>query len=351
MFLTVREERKKKVQNQIISDRLHKNLLLFSLLYATTGNDSVVIGNVIIPGAPRNSRAAAIDGKDDVLSIGVGEVIDSNVLAAKAVVAGLYACGDMTCSGTTPVFVFRRGRRGDQSPLSFFPNIKIGNEDRGGGESRPGDGTEGERRSSGDDTWGDASATEVGKESCDPLAISLSLSSLPLCCTDTDRQNADLRVDVVASLASSDEGHSSVTAGVGGGDSTTGLRAVWGHKPGGTKRGTLDGDVAGTISAAGRGDRFGLVKFGCVNTPPPPVSAGEANGLERFEFESRRNADLRKDGRAAGALLSLGERGKGERGLGKKERAFSISCCERARGIGEFGTFALKRCFDAISVA
>jgi hypothetical protein len=309
-----------------------------------------VIGNVIIPGAPRNSRAAAIDGKDAVLSSGVGEVIDSNVLAANAVVAGLYGCGDMTCSGTTPVFDFRRGRRGDQSPLSFFPNIKIGYEDCGGGDSRPGDGTEGER-SSGDNTGGDVGATEVGKESCDPLDISLPLSSLPLCCTDTDRQNADLRVDVVASLASSDEGHSSVTAGVGGGDSTTGLRAVWVHKPGGTKRGALYGDVAGTISAAGRGDRFGLVKVGCcVNTPTPPVSAGGTNGLERFEFESRRNADLRKDGRAAGALLSLGERGKGERGLGKKERAFSISCCERARGIGEFGTFALKRCIDVISV-
>jgi hypothetical protein len=106
-----------------------------------------------------------MDGKDDVLSIGVGEVIDSNVFAANAVVAGLYACGDMTCSDKEPAFVFRRGRRGDQSPLSFFPNMKIGYGDRGGGESRSGDGTEGVRSASGDSTGGDTSATEVGKES------------------------------------------------------------------------------------------------------------------------------------------------------------------------------------------
>jgi len=294
-----------------------------------------------------------MDGKDEELSKGVGEVIDSNVLAAEAVVAGLYGCGDMTCcSAKKLVFVFMRGRPGDQSPFSFFfPNKKIGYGDWGGGESRSGDGTaEGDSRSSGDSTGGEMSATEVGKESCEPLAISLSLSSLPLCCIDTDRQNADLRVDVVASLASSDEGHSRVTAGVGGGDSTTGLRAVWGHKPGGTKRGTLYGDVAGTISAAGRGDRFGLVKFGCVlvASPPPPPLTG-ANGL--LERLSLRKADLKKEGRAAGALLSLGERGNGERGQGKKERAFSISCCERARGMGEFGTFALMRCIDVITVA
>jgi hypothetical protein len=182
--------------------------------------------------APKYSSAAPREEKDKVLSFGVGEVINSKFFAAEAIVIGLYGGGDMMLSRAVDTRFACERPGGERVPLALLPNIKMGY------------GEDGAARCSVDGTPGERIPIDVGRESREPVEITPSPSDSECSSTETERQNADLRLSVVESVASSDDGHSTVTAG----DSMTGLSVMRDSSPGGTKRGDL-----GTMSCEGRG--------------------------------------------------------------------------------------------------
>ena len=181
--------------------------------------------------------------------------------------------------------------------------MKIGNGDWGGGVSKPG---EDGRSSSLEIVIDPQNALLKDKDDLELVFDLLELLEFleflePLELVEVV-ELSDIEVVVLLSLPSpsSDDGHSTVTAGVIG-DSTTGLNAVVGKRPGGANLGPPSGmmrDLRRSEALLATFFAFKIGVTGCCFCFCP------ANGLDRLgggvSFEGERG--------------SRGERGKGERG-------------------------------------